>query len=189
MHIHATAAPDRREAAQVSLVISGEDHWLGDGDRHQPLVLALRLPVSPEELAAALYRHDGYLTAADLADDMSVWGHAATVITQDGADAIEWLADEIVLAEAAGTLANPAWLAHCRRVAEVTGHDPVSPAALSLPYVTTGRAGAQPPATTTFPRPSTLAEDAVPPGPGTRAEGLAYVRALTEIASPCRAGN
>lgn len=190
MHHHAIAVPDRREACQVSPVISGEDHWLGDGDRHQPLVLVLRLPVSPEELAAALYHHDGYLTPDDLADDVNVWGHAATVITQDGADAIGRLADEILLAEAAGTLASPAWLAHCRRrVVEVTGCDPVSPAARSLPYVTTGRAGAPPGSTSTVHRPRAPQPGTAPPEPGTRADGLAYMRALTEIASPCRAGN
>ena len=58
----------------------------------------------------------------DLAKDENVWGFAAVAIVQDGLNAIQRRADEILVAEARGTLANPAWLATCRRrVAEVTG--------------------------------------------------------------------
>jgi hypothetical protein len=82
-----------------------------------------------------------------------VWGFAAVAIVQDGLNAIQHHRDEILVAEARGTLANPAWLATCRRlVAEVTGAVLPSPAA-----------------------------------DGT-ASGLAQVRALAEIASPCHAG-
>src|SRR5262249_40370011 len=63
------------------------------------------------------------------------------------------------------------------------------PAAVpSSAALTTARAGARPPGTSTFPRPRTPEEETVPSEPGTRPEGLAFVRALTEIASPCRAG-
>ncbi len=90
---------------------------------------------------------------------------------------------------ARGTLARPEWLELCRRrVAEVTGCADTPAAALSPPATTTARAGAQPPSTTTFPRPRTP-EETAPSEPGTRAEGLAHVRALTQIASPCRSGN
>jgi hypothetical protein len=93
--------------------------WLGDEDRDQPLTLQLRLPVSADELAAALY-DDDQLSPADLADDEHVWGFAAAAIVQDGTSAVQRRADEILCAEARGMLANPAWLAVCR-VAEVTG--------------------------------------------------------------------
>jgi len=44
------------------------------------------------------------------------------VIVQDGLDAIQRRAEEILVAEARGTLANPPWLATCRRrVTEVAG--------------------------------------------------------------------
>jgi hypothetical protein len=82
-----------------------------------------------------------------------VWGFAAVTIVQDGLNAIQHHRDEVLVAEARGTLANPSWLVTCRRrVAEVTGTVLPSPAA---------------------------------DGTGS---GLARVRALTEIASPCHAG-
>jgi hypothetical protein len=48
-------------------------------------------------------------------------GFAAVAIVQDGLNAIQRRADEILVAEARGTLANPTWLEICRRrVAEAT---------------------------------------------------------------------
>ncbi len=147
MHNQPTAMPGQREAGPVSPVIAGEV-WLGDDDLDQPLVLQLRLPVSAEDLAAALY-YDDQLSPADLAADENVWGFAAAVIARDGINAVERRVDKIVLAEARGTLANPTWLAACRgRVAEVTGCA----------------------------------------SPDASGEELAFARALTEIASPCRGG-
>jgi hypothetical protein len=91
--------------------------------------------VSAEELAAALY-HDDYLSPADLADDEHVWSFAAAAIVQDGLNTIERRTAAIQAAEAAGTVANPDWLALCRRrVAEVTGCAPAGQA------TTTRRAG------------------------------------------------
>jgi hypothetical protein len=108
----------------VSPVITRQDGWLGDDDRDQPLVLPLRLPISADELAAALYG-DHQLCPADLAADENVWGFAAAAIVQDGLAAIQRRAEEITVAEMRGTLASPAWLATCRRrVAEVTGTAP-----------------------------------------------------------------
>jgi hypothetical protein len=120
MHHQPTAVPDQREAGRTSPVIAG-GNWLGDDDPGQSLTLQLRLPVSAEELATALYG-DEYLCPADLATDENVWGFAAVAIVQDGLNAIQRRANEILVAEARGTLADPAWLATCRRrVAEVTG--------------------------------------------------------------------
>jgi hypothetical protein len=151
MHHQPTAAPDQCEAGPTSPVIAG-GNWLGDDDPEQSLTLQLRLPVSAEELATALYS-DEYLCPADLATDENVWGFATVAIVQDGLNTIQRRANEILVAEARGTLANPAWLAACRcRVAEVTG--------AALPDQRTQDVGA----------------------------GLARVRALTEVASPCHAG-
>ena len=61
MHLNGTAVRARHQAGLVSPVISGENGWLGDDGRDQPLTLQLRLPVSAEELAAALY-YDDHLT-------------------------------------------------------------------------------------------------------------------------------
>ncbi len=124
MQTNGIAVLDRQEAGPVSPVITREDGWLGDDDRDQPLVLQLRLPVSAEELAAALYG-DHQLCPADLAADENVWGFAAAAIVQDRLAAIQRRTEEITVAEMRGTLANPAWLATCRRrVAEVTGTAP-----------------------------------------------------------------
>lgn len=118
------AVLDRQEAGPVSPIITREDGWLGDDDRDQPLTLQLRLPVSADELAAALYGNDG-LCPADLAADENVWGFAAAAIVQGGLNAAQHRAEEITVAEMQGTLANPAWLATCRRrIAEVTGTTP-----------------------------------------------------------------
>ncbi len=188
MHHNGTAVLPGGKAGPVSPVISGEGGWLGDDDRDQPLTLQLGLPVSAEELAAALYG-EHQLTPAGLATDVNVWAFAALAIVQDGLNAIRRRASDILVAEARGTLARPEWLELCRRrVAEVTGCADTPAAALSSSATTTARAGAQPPGTTTFPRPRTSKETA-PAEPGTRAEGLAYVRALTQIAAPCRGGN
>ncbi len=177
----------RHQAGPVSPVISGEDHWLGDDDRDQPLTLRLELPVSATDLAAVLYDYGVRgLCPDDLADDENVWGFAALAIVQEGLDTIQRRAADIETADRYGTLASPGWLAACRsRVAEVTGQA----GAVSSPATASARAGTQPPSTTTFHRPRTPEEETVPSEPGTRAEGLADVRALTDIAAPCRAGN
>lgn len=187
MHHNGTAAHERPEARPVSPVITREDGWLGDDDRDQPLVLQLRLPVSADEMTAALYG-DEQLSPADLAADENVWGFAACAIAQAGMNHIERRADQIAVEEARGTLANPAWLELCRRrIAEVTGA--ASPAAASTSTATTARAGAQPPTATTFHQSRLPRQERISPEPRTSTEGLAYVRALTELAAPCRAGN
>jgi hypothetical protein len=128
MHHQPAAVPIPQDAGPVSPVITGET-WLGDDDPNQSLTLQLRLPVSPEELATALY-DDHQLCPDDLVKDESVWGFAAVAIVQDGLNAVQHRADEILVAEARGKLANPAWLATCRsRVAEVTGTAPPNRAA------------------------------------------------------------
>jgi hypothetical protein len=120
MRSQPAAAPGQQNASPVSSVIAGGS-WLGDDDHRQPLTLQLRLPVSAEELAAALYEDD-QLCPADLAKDENVCGFAAVAIVQDGLNTIQHHRDKILVAEACGTLSNPAWLATCRRrVAEVTG--------------------------------------------------------------------
>ncbi len=166
MQNNGTAVPDQREAGQVSPVIG--HGWPEDGELLRPLVLRVRLSVSAEEMATALYGDD-FLSPADLAVDEHVWGCAAVAIVQDGLDTIECRVAEIRAAEAAGTLTNPGWLALCRRrVAEVTGGAPDGQ--------DTSRAAPAPTAGPGHKRPA---------APGA---GLASVRALTEIAAPCRAG-
>jgi hypothetical protein len=65
-----TAVPVQREAGPVSPVIAG-GAWLGDDDLNQSLTLQLRLPVSAEELATALY-DDHQLCPGDLVKDENV---------------------------------------------------------------------------------------------------------------------
>lgn len=82
----------------MSPVIAGGT-WLGDDDPRQSLTLQLRLPISAEELAVALYEDD-QLCPADLAKDEPVWGFAAVAIVQDGLNAIQHQRDKILIAEA-----------------------------------------------------------------------------------------
>jgi hypothetical protein len=132
MRNNGPAGLPRRETPTVSPVLTSEDGWLGDDDRNQPLTLQLRLPVSAEELAAALY-DDHQLCPADLAADENVWGFAAAAIVRDGLSSVQRRVDEILLGESRGTLVHQAWLATCRRrVAEVTGASPPSPVALGV---------------------------------------------------------
>ena len=111
MQDNGTAVLDRQEAGPVSPVITREDGWLGDDDRDQSLLLQLRLPISANELAAALYDDDG-LCPADLAADQNVWGFAAVAIIQDGLNTIQRRPEEIAVAEMRGTLANPDLAGH-----------------------------------------------------------------------------
>jgi hypothetical protein len=127
MHNQLTAAmPGRSDPGPVSPVIAG-GVWFEDEPepgRCCSLVLRLWLPVSADELAAALY-YDDQLCPADLADGENVWGFAAAAIVQHGMNAIELPPDLIGRDSARGTLASPGWLEHCRRrVAEVTGAAP-----------------------------------------------------------------
>jgi hypothetical protein len=116
-----------------------------------------------------------------------VWGFAAAAIVQDGLNAIERRAAEIQAAAARGTVANPDWLALCRRrVAEVTGCAPNGQGASSTSTATTRRAGAQPPST--FHRPRASHQETASPAPDASSGGLAFARARADIASPCRAG-
>ena len=87
MRNNGPAGLPRRETPTVSPVLTSEDGWLGDDDRNQPLTLQLRLPVSAEELAAALY-DDHQLCPADLAADENVWGFAAAAIVRDGLSSV-----------------------------------------------------------------------------------------------------
>ena len=143
MRRQAAAVPDQQETGPISPVIAG-GNWLGDDDPDQSLILQLRLPVSAEELAIALYS-DEYLRPADLSADENVWGFAAVAIVQDGLNAIQRRAGEILVAEARGALANPGWLATCRRrVAEVISTAPSLARVRALTEVTSPcRAGAQ----------------------------------------------
>jgi hypothetical protein len=131
MHNHGTAKADQCEASLVSPVIGRG--WLEEeGDRSRSVVLQVRVSVSAEELAAALYS-DEYLSPADLAADAHVWGCAAVAVVQSGLDTVERRVAEIKTAEEQGALANPDWLATCRRrVADVT-RSPASQAHTPLP--------------------------------------------------------
>jgi hypothetical protein len=131
MHNHGPANASQGKTGPVSPVIG--KGWLEeDRDWSRPVVLQVRVSVSAEELAAALYS-DEYLSPADLAADPNVWGCAAVAVLQAGLDTVEQRVAAIKTAEAEGTLINPGWLALCRRrVAEVTT-SPASQADAPLP--------------------------------------------------------
>lgn len=90
----------------------------------RPYVVRIELPLSAEEVVAALYRDHDRLGPPDLGTDEEVWGAIALAVIQDGLHAVDNAADSILVQEHHGTLAAPDWLALCRRrVAEVTGQD------------------------------------------------------------------
>jgi hypothetical protein len=80
------------------------------------------LPVSTDEMVAALYYDRAILHDTDLAADRHVWEHAALVVAMDGLTAVQGTAGEICAQEQRGKLAAPGWLALSRqRVTDVTG--------------------------------------------------------------------
>jgi hypothetical protein len=93
-------------------------HWFEGEDR--PHRVGMVLPISAELMVAALYGDRKQLRQADLATDEDVWGNVMLVVTMDGLNTVQELADEILVDEHRRTLTDPIWLALCRRrVSEV----------------------------------------------------------------------
>ncbi|HEX6524727.1 MAG TPA: hypothetical protein VF070_32685 [Streptosporangiaceae bacterium] len=103
------------------------DGWFETEDR--PHVLRMNVPLSAEEMMAALYSEHHRLTPAELVSDQDVWGHIAVTLLAQGQPAIGHVAQQISEAEESGSgVRAPEWLAFCRRrVAEVTGSTPAAP--------------------------------------------------------------
>jgi hypothetical protein len=101
------AWPVRGARADVS------SDWFEAQDR--PHRAGIVLPMSAELVVAALYADRDHLTQCDLATDEEVWGHAMLVVAMGGLTSVEEQADEILIREHRCTLADPAWLALCRR--------------------------------------------------------------------------
>jgi hypothetical protein len=92
--------------------------WFEGQDR--PHLAGIVLPMSAELMVAALYADRERLTNRDLATDEEVWGHVMLVVAMGGLTCVEEQADEILIREHRCTLADPVWLALCRRrVSEV----------------------------------------------------------------------
>ena len=112
-------------------VVAGPVFTAGSGlfDREgRPLVVRVEVPLSAEEMVAALYGEFDCLTRADLGTTEDVWRHVAVVVAQDGMNTIELIADLIDEQERYRMLIAPEWLAWCRRrVAEVTAGAPGVP--------------------------------------------------------------
>ncbi|HZR49215.1 MAG TPA: hypothetical protein VFB06_06830 [Streptosporangiaceae bacterium] len=102
------------------------DGWFETEDR--PYVLRMEVPLSVEEMVAALYSEHNRLTPAELASDQDVRGHIAVTLLAKGQPAIGYVAEQVREAEQSGSgVRAPAWLALCRRrVAEVTGCTPAT---------------------------------------------------------------
>jgi hypothetical protein len=111
-------APGKPGAALASPVLtSGSGVFDGEG---RPYVVRMELPLSAEQMVAALYGDRGHLMPDDVGTDERVWANAAVAVVQDGLAAVEQLARQIQAQEASSTLAAPGWLALCRRrVAEM----------------------------------------------------------------------
>ena len=97
------------------------DEWFETENR--PHVLRMNVPLSADEMVAALYLEHDRLTRAELASDQDVRGRIAVTIVIEGQPAVGHSARQIREAEESGSgVSAPAWLAFCRRrVAEVIG--------------------------------------------------------------------
>lgn len=120
-----TGRPCRAESARepdtapTSPLITGGTWFEATG---LPCLVRMALPVSAEDMVAALYRDHSRLLDADLETDEEIWSSIAIVIVQDGLYQIWRTADQICKQEQSGTLEAPDWLTYCRsRVAAVVG--------------------------------------------------------------------
>jgi hypothetical protein len=114
-----TEPEERLNTALTSPLLTGGTWSEGSG---QPYVLRMELPVSADNMVAALYGEHDRLHQRDLADDEDIWVNVALVVVQDGLHAVEELAEGIREQEQTDTLAASDWLAYCRhRVAMVVG--------------------------------------------------------------------
>jgi hypothetical protein len=115
----AGTVPGGVAAGRVSPVVGGDGCFEWEG---RPHVLRMELPVSAEEMVAALYGERRALENGGLDDTVAAWQRIAIVIAFDGLDAVAEAADQILLHEVRGTLLGSEWLAVCRRwVSEMTG--------------------------------------------------------------------
>jgi hypothetical protein len=115
------AQRDERPApalASVGPVLRPGPSWFEYQGADSPHLLRMHLPVSAEEMAAALYRdRESWRDDAYFEVGRHVWEHVALVIVEDGLAAVQQIAAGIRDQEA-----DPDWLAYCRqRVTEVTG--------------------------------------------------------------------
>lgn len=107
------------EATCASSIPTVEPFWLEEEGR--PHVVRIDLPLSTEEMVAALYGDRERLTPVDLGSDEDVWGQIALVVIQDGLTVVDQRAALIDAQESHRTLTAPEWLTLCRRrVDEVT---------------------------------------------------------------------
>jgi hypothetical protein len=103
-------------------MLVGGPSWFEFEGEGRPHVLRMDLPVSADEMVAALYRDHAILHDTDLAVGRYVREHAALVIAMDGLNSVQDTVDLIRAQERRGELAAPEWLALCRqRVTRVTG--------------------------------------------------------------------
>lgn len=118
-----TAKQERHPApVSKSPVLTGGSSWFEFEGEGMPHLLRMDLPVSADEMIAALYRDRAVLHGTDLGADCHVWEHAALVVALDGLNSIQDTVGEIRAQEQHGKLAAPEWLTLCRqRVADVTG--------------------------------------------------------------------
>jgi hypothetical protein len=80
----------------------------------RPHVLRLEVPVSAEEMVAALYTLREHADFFCLEPGKEVWRNAAMVIVRDGLGAVESLADETLVHSARNMEHHGEWLEVCR---------------------------------------------------------------------------
>jgi hypothetical protein len=120
-----TPVLDRPESAQASPVVDGWP-WFDA----QPFAVCINLPLSLDEMVAALYRAHSYLESRDLVTSDDVRGHVALEVVLAGLAAVQDTVESIGRLEAMGRIESADWLALCRqRVRDVFGTAVETPAA------------------------------------------------------------
>jgi hypothetical protein len=104
-HVH-----HRPHPIACSLPVITGPHWFGPEPR--PFVLHLELPLTLDEMVAALY---GVVEADDIASAEDVCGSVAVTLLLEGLTGLERRARQIRRDEERGALTSPAFLAFCRQ--------------------------------------------------------------------------
>ncbi len=97
------------EAPVVLPVISGA-RWFGTSPR--PLALRVEVPLTAEEMVAALY---GVVLPDEIASPEELCGSVAVMLLIEGLPGLQARAERLAQEERSGSVESPEFLAECRR--------------------------------------------------------------------------
>lgn len=102
------AHDDRADGAPAALPVIGGARWFGPEPR--PFLLRIELPLSTEEMVAALY---SVAQPGEIASDEELVGSVAVTVLLEGLPAVEARAAQLLTAEQCGAVESD-FLAMCR---------------------------------------------------------------------------